>query len=57
MNERLAKTASQTLSGNFGQYLGMSDIVQLEISGSSKLQGAHCLGQVGHCPVGQNIVR
>jgi hypothetical protein len=57
VNERRAKTDSQTLSGRAMHYPIEPDIIRLEVSKNSKLKIEPCPGQVGHCPVGPDIVR
>jgi hypothetical protein len=57
VNEHRAETVSRTLSGGTGHCLLGSDIIQLEVSGNSKLKVRPSPGQVGHCLVGLDIIR
>jgi hypothetical protein len=50
VNERQAESLSQTLSDG-------AEHCPAGGFWSSKLKAEHCLGHVGHCPVGPDIVR
>jgi hypothetical protein len=56
VNEDQTETVSRTLSGGTRHYLVEPEIVQMWVS-RTQLKVGPCLGQVGHCLVGPDIVQ